>query len=403
MRDLTLMLASMITIIGTTAIAPSLPEMNDFFGGVTNGQYWVLMSLTIPALSAGLFGPFIGLVIDRYGRKRVFVTALVIYGLSGTSGFFLSSLPIILVSRFILGISVAALTTCATTLISDYSHRSKTAISMGRQSLFMALGNVSFVSLSGILAEFNWRWPFMIYAIAFLILPSAILLITEPKLKSNEVEESLNTKKEKLRMGPMTFICILGFINMVVYFMIPVHLPFYVQSLAGSNSVTVGFLLALVGLSWGIASSQYSRLKKGLTLERIAMLALLLIATGYFLLSTATNYYIVIVALVLVGGGVGTTLPNLNAWLLSIVPTSVKGRALGTLFFFIFLGQFFSPAITQPLTTLVGISQSYLIAGMLLLLTTFTCGLYEYKQKRRNKLKMHNGLEQRKSSREKTL
>ena len=56
LRDLTLLLASMITIIGTTAITPSLPGMNSYFE--ISSEYWVMISLTIPALSAGLFAPF---------------------------------------------------------------------------------------------------------------------------------------------------------------------------------------------------------------------------------------------------------------------------------------------------------------------------------------------------------
>jgi MFS family permease len=393
LRDLTLMLASMITIIGTTVIAPSLPEMADFFGGSPNA-FLVRISLTIPALSAGLFGPLTGLVIDRWGRKRVFVAALVLYGLSGTSGFFLSSLPAILVSRFILGIAVAALTICATALIGDYTHRSKLANSMGRQSLFMAFGNVIFVSLSGVLADSNWRWPFLIYAVSFLILPSAMLLITEPRPTSDAGETSPGNMKQQMPVGRTAFVCMVGFVNMVVYFMVPVYLPFYVRSFSDSNSMKVGGLLALVGLSWGISSSQYYRLRKSLSFERIAMLALVLIATAYLLLSSATGYYIMIVGLVLAGVGLGTILPNLNAWLLSFVPTAVKGRAIGTLVFFVFMGQFFSPVITQPLTTAVGISRSYLIAGMLLVSTTLACGLYEFQQRRRHKGELPNSPEQ---------
>ena len=90
------------------------------------------------------------------------------YGASGIAGFFTSSLVIMLMSRFLLGIAVAAPTTCATALISDYAQNSKTAISLARQSLFMAFGNVIFVSISGFLADFDWRYPFLIYGSFFI-------------------------------------------------------------------------------------------------------------------------------------------------------------------------------------------------------------------------------------------
>ncbi|WP_157721820.1 MFS transporter [Tumebacillus avium] len=383
LRDLTLMLASMITIIGTTAIAPSLPQMAGYFGDTPNGDFLVRIALTIPALAAGLFGPLTGFVIDRWGRKRVFVAALLLYGISGISGYFLTSLSLILFTRFILGISVAALTTSATALIGDYTHESKLATSMGRQSLFMAFGNVLFVSLSGVLADFNWRWPFWIYAISLLILPTAIWLITETRTNRSDTKgTSQNETKVPMPKGRTAFVCIIAFVNMVVYFMVPVYLPFYVQTFSDGNSMKAGGLLAVVGLSWGIASSQYHRLRKRLTFERITMLALSLVVAAYVLLSFATGYYVLIVALVMIGVGLGTVLPNLNAWLLSFVPAAVKGRAIGTMVLFAFMGQFFSPVITEPLTTAVGISQSYLLTGLLLVPLVVACGLYEYQQRR---------------------
>lgn len=391
LRELTLMAASMITIIGTTAIAPSLPQMADVFGGTPSGHFLVRVSLTLPALSAGLFGPLTGFVIDRWGRKRLFVAALALYGISGASGFFLTSLPVILASRFILGISVAAITTCATALIGDYSQRSKLGTIMGRQSLFMAFGNLVFVSLSGVLADHSWRWPFLIYAIAFLILPGAVMLITEPRSGRDAGATRLGETKEAMPVTRTAFVYLVGFANMVVYFMVPVYLPFYVRSFPDSNSMKVGGLLALVGLTWGISSSQYYRLSKSLSFERIAMLALALIATAYLLLSSATDYFVVIVALVLVGIGLGAILPNLNAWLLSIVPAEMKGRAIGALVLFVFMGQFLSPVITQPLTSTVGMSRSYLIAGLLLASIALACGLYEFHQKRRYQGELPDG------------
>ncbi len=386
LRDLTLMLASMITIIGTTAIAPSLPQMADYFVNIPNGDFLVRITMTIPALSAGLFGPVTGFVIDRWSRKRVFVAALLLYGISGISGFFLTSLSLILITRFILGISVAALTTSATALIGDYAHESKLATSMGRQSLFMAFGNVLFVSLSGVLADFNWRWPFLIYAISLLILPTAIWLITETRTTRSVAggTSQVETIETKVSMpkARTAFVCIIAFVNMVVYFMVPVYLPFYVQSFSDGNSMKAGGLLAVVGLSWGIVSSQYHRLRKSLSFERITMLALSLVVIAYVLLSLATSYYVMIVALVMIGFGLGTILPNLNAWLLSVVPAGLKGRAIGTMALFSFMGQFFSPMITEPLTKAVGISHSYLLTGMLLVPLVVASGLYEFQQRR---------------------
>src|SRR5690242_5555270 len=163
-RELTLMASSMIAIIGTTAIAASLPHMSEAYAAVPNSRFLVNVALTLPALSVALCSPFIGLAIDRWGRKRMFILSMILYGVSGTAGSVLPSLSAILLSRLILGISVAGITTCSTALLADHADERKLGGLMGRQSLFMSLGNVVFVSLGGVLADHHWRLPFLIYA-----------------------------------------------------------------------------------------------------------------------------------------------------------------------------------------------------------------------------------------------
>jgi MFS family permease len=238
---------------------------------------------------------------------------------------------------------------------------------MGRQSLFMALGNVAFVFMGGVLAGYNWRWPFMIYAVAFLILPGVIFLISEPKVKDKVEKEIQQLRFEKFKMVKTVFICFIGFLNMVIYFMVPVYLPFFLENFSNNSSARVGALLSVVGFSWGIFSSQYYKLRKIFSFLSIMKIAFTIIGLAFILLSTADSYSQVIASLILVGIGLGAIVPNLNAWLLSFVPLATKGRALGALLFFIFLGQFFSPVITQPLVAELGISTGYLIAGCFLL------------------------------------
>jgi MFS family permease len=367
LRDLTLMSSSMIAIIGTTAIAASLPKMSDAYASTPNGRFLVNIALTLPALAIALFAPLMGLVIDRWGRKKLFAAFLVLYGLSGTAGFYAPSLEEILVTRFLLGVSVAGITTCATVLIADYSDKATLGKFMGQQSLFMALGNVIFVSLGGVLANHSWRWPFMIYAIAFVVLPGVIFLIIEPRLAADMQAMVASGQYETLPAAQTVLIYFLCFINMIVYFMVPVYLPFYVNSFPGNDSARSGALLALVGLTWGITSTQYHRLRRKVTFGQIVIAAFTLMGVAHLLLASASSYVIVIFALVLIGIGLGVVLPNLNAWLLSFAPATVSGRLVGGLVFFGFIGQFVSPIITRPLSTEFGISTSYFIAGTVLL------------------------------------
>jgi MFS family permease len=93
----------------------------------------------------------------------------------------LHSLYGILVSRLLLGIAVSAVATCATALIADYTSKDQIGPAMGRQSLFMALGNVVFVFTGGLLATQGWRWPFLLYAVGFVLIPPGIGATRRPQ------------------------------------------------------------------------------------------------------------------------------------------------------------------------------------------------------------------------------
>ena len=116
----TLLLVSTLTVMSGATIAPSLPAMQTQFAAVENADYLVRLALTMPAIFIAVGAPFVGIAIDRFGRKPLLLLSLLVYGAAGSSGLWLDSLGLILVGRAFLGLSVGGIMTTATTLIADY-------------------------------------------------------------------------------------------------------------------------------------------------------------------------------------------------------------------------------------------------------------------------------------------
>ena len=110
-RNLTILLGSTMTAMAGATIAPALPEINLVFQDVPDADLLVKLVLTLPALLIAIGAPFSGFLSDRWGRKPVLITALILYGLAGTSGYVLDSMFGILVGRALLGVAVAGSTT----------------------------------------------------------------------------------------------------------------------------------------------------------------------------------------------------------------------------------------------------------------------------------------------------
>jgi MFS family permease len=367
--QLTLLVVSTLTVMSNATIAPSLPVMQKYFSNVENSEYLVRLVLTTPSLCVALAAPYTGVLVDQLGRKLLLAVGLFLYGLAGSSGWWLNSLGLILVGRALLGLSVAFIMIAATTLIADYYTGSVRTRILGWQSAAMALGGVVFLSLGGFLADISWRMPFLIYLIALLLLPLVLLFLPEPNrsLQSSTSQSGAEAEPANLAWGLVAFTYGIAILVQSVFYMIPVQIPFYLQVLSNASASQSGLAIALGSLFAGISSIVYQRLKARFTFVTIYEIAFVSMGVGYGIISLANSYAIVLLGLAIAGSGLGLMMPNMNLCLTSISPSILRGRVLGGLTTSFFLGQFLSPLLSQPLSQFVGLGTSFGLAGALLI------------------------------------
>ena len=361
----TLLLTSTLTVMSGATIAPSLPAMQEYFADVPNSALLVRLVLTIPALFIAIGGLFAGQLVDRLGRKPLLIGSALLYGIAGSSGFILNSLDAILVGRALLGLSVAGIMTGVTTLIADYYTGQTRANFMGLQAAFMGLGGVVFLSVGGFIADLNWRFPFLIYLSAWAILIAIALTIYEPERKILN-QTSSSAIKPTMPIGVLAMIYGVAWFYMVAFYLIPVQLPFYLQNLSNASATASGLAIAASTLASAIASLRYGFVKERYGFISIVVIAFGVAAVGYLIIGIAGSYNVVLIGLIIAGLGFGLLMPNLNVWLSSIIPDVLRGRALGGLTTFFFLGQFLSPLVSQPITNEIGLAKTYSFTGVCL-------------------------------------
>lgn len=366
----TLLLTSTLTVMAGAIIAPSLPAMQEHFADVERAEYLVKLALTIPALFIALSGSVVGMFINRIGRKPLLIASTLLYACAGSAGFFLNSLWAIIFSRALLGLAVAGTMTGVMTIITDYYQGQKRASFMGAQAAAMGFGGMVFAAVGGISADFNWRFPFLIYLFSLIVLVLMAIALYEP-----ELEKTSGTKKRILPRLPKESIGIiyaLALIYMVAYYLIFVQLAFYLKEISNASAAESGIAIAISTLAGAIASSRYGAIKQRLDFSSIIIIALVLTAIGQLIIGLGNSYQIVLCGLIVSGLGFGLIMPNFSNWLATIVPDHLRGRALGGLTTFIFLGQFISPILSQPAIEVVGLSNIYTLASILLLQMAIT-------------------------------
>lgn len=361
---LTLLLLSMLTMMAAAIIAPSLPNIALEFQDFPQVELLSKLILSIPALFIAIIAPFAGNYIDRFGRLQLLYIGLIGYAIGGTSAYFLHDLYLILGGRMVLGVSIGMIMTIAATLIGDYFEGESRQRFVGYQSAFIGLAGVIFMSLGGFLATLHWRVPFLIYLFSLCLIPFVFFFLKEP-------QSTVTTKFGASISSPplLKVLFLLGTLFMILFYLMPTQLPFLLETIGFTAPSYAGNALAINALGIVVSSFFYSRIKNSFSFPVVAWAALLMISSGYFLTGYSVDFSWILAAVFLAGLGLGLFIANLNFWVLELSPHQIRGKNMGTLTACLFLGQFLSPIIAEPIVQMLDLSflfqSSIFLAGLM--------------------------------------
>ena len=357
----TLLAVSSLTVMAGATISPSLPAIQAHFADVPAVDVLARLVLTLPALFIALGAPLAGVLVDRWGRQPLLAACVVLYAAAGVSGVYLDALTPILIGRALLGLAVAGIMTASVTLVADYFEGDQRASFLGLQAGFMAFGGFIFLTAGGFLADISWRGPFFIYLFALVLLPGVLWSLYEPQRASST---SRNVPDVPMPWAALALIYGFAFVGMIVFYMVPVQLPFYLEQRFNATPGQSGLAIAAMTLVAGVTALLYKQVKRNFGYISIAALAFVFMGGGYAFIGYAGDFLLVIVGLVVAGLGAGLLMPNANVWATSVAPAVARGRALGGLTAALFLGQFLSPLVVQPLTAVSSLGMAFVVVGL---------------------------------------
>lgn len=365
-RNILLLFGSTLSVMAGAVVTPSLPSMTEYFASIGNIEFLTKLILSVPPLFIAIFSPIAGYLFEKYGRKNVLIISSLLYGISGTTGFYVENIYLILAGRALMGVSIAGLMTGFIVLIGDLFENEKLSKFIGIQGAVMSLGGVVYLILGGILADIRWNAPFLVYGISIFVALGLYFFLSETKQYSRKQEMS------KLVINSKTLLInISAAFVMVCYLITPTQLPFLIKvNFPDYSASIVGMLLALWIFLSSVASIFYSRIRKSMSFRYIYMLGFLIWAVGFVLTFFASNISILALSLAISGVGNGLVVPNLKAHILDLSDIKDRGRHSGLLTMSLYIGQFLSPLLVQPLLSFIDISAVFLVFSGLLIVAS---------------------------------
>ncbi|POA31891.1 MULTISPECIES: MFS transporter [unclassified Pseudomonas] len=181
-------LASLMFGLEISSVPAILPTLESVLGSDFKDMQWIMNAYTI-ACTTVLMAT--GILADRYGRKRVFVISLVLFGITSLGCGWAPSPGVLIASRCLQGMSGGAMLICQVAVL---SHRFQSGAARGKA--FSAWGIVFGIGLgfgpiigAAIVALSSWEWVFLVHA------PIAVLALV---LVIAGVDESRDPQRRRL-------------------------------------------------------------------------------------------------------------------------------------------------------------------------------------------------------------
>ena len=356
----TLLLLAMMTMMSNVAVVTILPRLSEIYSDVEHIAFLSRMMITLPSLSIAILAPFLGGLVYKYGKRQSAILGLFFFSVTGTAGLYLDGIYALLISRFLLGIAIAVLMIVSTSLIGDYFKGEERHKFMGLQSAFVSIGGIFFIVGGGVLSDINWRYPFAIYGIGFIILLFAMKYIVEYSYQSNVEDEDEVTHK----LYP---IYIMAFILMAVFYILPTQFPYLMINIFNATGEKTGLIIASAFVFNAIGALSFVKLKRYFEFSTIYMIGMGIIAIGFIGISQVRELQWFFVTAPIIGLGGGILMTNITAWLLHYAHSTKRVKATAYLTSSLFLGQFFSPILTYPIVQYFGIEDFFKVMGIALM------------------------------------
>ncbi len=351
-----ILLTVMIDSMGIGLILPVMPALLLEVGGGTlaNAALWGGLLTTSFAVMQFLFGPTIGNLSDRYGRRPILLVSLFVMALDYVVMAVAGSIWLLLAARVVGGIAAATHST-ALAYMADTSTREKRGAGFGLVSAAFGLGFVLGPIIGGILGDLGTRAPF--YAAAALAgLNFVFGLLILPETVTDAIRRPFSWARanpfgaiKQIRAFPgLAGLLIVMLLFQMATNVYPVIWAYFTQARFDWSPGMIGLSLAAFGISMAIIQGGLIRI----AIAKLGEVKTVILGFGFSIVAFPILAFITsgTMALILtpISALAAMTGPALQAIMSQQTPENAQGELQGMLTSVSALAMILSPLMMTP-------------------------------------------------------
>jgi len=366
-NTLVIIFLTFASLLGFPIIAPALPSVRDAFNISTSDIGLVMAAYSAPGI---IFIPVMGILADRYGKKKVLLPSMLLFAVGGTACAVANNTETLLLFRFLQGIGACALATINVSWAADLFEDDERIKIMGYIGATQNIGSGILPIIGGVLASIAWFYPFLL---SLMVLPLGMyLLIFMEKESQEKIAKSANTKnfityalqhlndKIVIEIVFMTgaFIFI-GFGALITY------LPIFLKDTFNTPETIIGIIVGSRAVMGVITATRLSIITKYFSYRIIIFVSFLTLAVGMLIIPYSNNQWVIILTTMCYGGAFGLLRPSLQYLLLEHAPTNLRSTFASASNFGLRLSQTLSPIFAGLYLTSGSFEGLYILAAIL--------------------------------------
>jgi len=345
--------STLLAPLGVPLVAPALPVIRDAFA-VSDAQASLVVSAYF--LVGILLSPFIGMVADRVGRRRVLVVSLLGFGLAGVAIAFAPDFATVVAIRVLQGTAAAGIFVATVTVIGDAFEGVQRNAVLGVNVAVLSTGAAVFPIVGGALVAVSWNAPFLLYVAALPLGLVALRYLDEPDHGDTErgfaylrgAARAIASREAGVYYGA-AFLC-----ELLLFGAIVTALPFVLTGDYGLSPLVVGLVVAATEAGSVVVSTQNGRLARHVSNPGLVAAGFACFGLALLVLWAAPSAWVLALGAVVFGAGLGLSMPSVDAGVSALVPAEFRAGALSLRNSTTFLGRATGPVLFAGVATVTG-------------------------------------------------